>query len=135
LEEVVSDLFRPGSRFDTSHSTLCTLCRAAPPKGCRPDGEDLSPALLGKAVRRTKALFWEYGRNAKSFAFPKGGDRSPTVAVRDGDWKLLVSADGTGPELYDLAADPNEARDLAATRPDVARRLTALAVAWRKSLP
>jgi arylsulfatase A-like enzyme len=98
-------------------------------------GEDLSPALLGKAATRTKMLFWEYGRNDKSFAFPKGGDRSPAVALRDGDWKLLVDADGTGAELYDLAADPNEGRDLAGARPDVARRLTDLAVAWRKSLP
>jgi arylsulfatase A-like enzyme len=115
--------------------TLCALCRAAPPKGYKPDGEDLSPALLGKAVTRTKVLFWEYGRNDKSFAFPKGADRGPAVAVREGNWKLLVNADGTRAELYDLAADPNEARDLAGTRPDVARRLTALAVAWRKSLP
>jgi hypothetical protein len=48
-------------------------------------------------------------------------DRSPNVAVRDGKWKLLVNADGTGAELYDLAADPKEAKDLA--------------VGWRKSLP
>jgi arylsulfatase A-like enzyme len=115
--------------------SLCSLCRAAPPKGYRSDGEDLSRALLGKAVTRTKVLFWEYGRNGTSFAFPKGNDRSPAVAVREGNWKLLVNADGTGAELYDLAADPNEARNLAGTRPEVARRLTELAVAWRKSLP
>ena len=41
------------------------------------------------------------------------------MAVRDGDWKLLVNADGTGAELYDLAADPREARNLAADKPDV----------------
>jgi arylsulfatase A-like enzyme len=129
--------------------TLCTLCRAAPPRGYQSDGQDLSPALLGKAVTRTKVLFWEYGRQArglgaggpppstndKAFAFPKGGDRSPAVAVRDGDWKLLVNADGTGAELYDLAADPNEARDLSGRRPEIARRLRERAVAWRKSLP
>jgi arylsulfatase A-like enzyme len=86
-------------------------------------------------VRRTKVLFWEYGRNDRSFAFPKGDDRSPAVAVREEDWKLLVNADGTGAELYDLAADPNEARNLASTRPEIPRRLTELAVAWRKSLP
>ena len=71
-----------------------------------------------------------------SFAYPKDGrNRSPNVAVRDGDWKLLVNADGTGAELFDLADDPREARDLAADRPDVAGRLTDSALTWRKSLP
>lgn len=116
--------------------TLCSLCETKLPSGYAPDGEDLSPALLGKSLRRTKPLFWEYGRNDKSFAYPSvKGDRSPAVAVREGDWKLLVNADGTGAELYDMAADPKEANDLAASQPEVARRLTNMAIAWRKSLP
>ena len=116
--------------------TLARLCGAAP-KGDPPsDGEDLGDALRGRSPTRTKLLFWEYGRNDTSFAYPKvGKDRSPNVAVRDGDWKLLVNADGTGAELYDLADDPREARDLAADRPDVTRRLTDSALTWRKSLP
>jgi hypothetical protein len=57
------------------------------------------------------------------------------VAVRDGDWKLLVNADGTGAELYDLAADPNETKDRAADRPDVVKRLSDSALRWRKTLP
>jgi arylsulfatase A-like enzyme len=64
----------------------------------------------------------------------KGG-RSPNVAVLDGDWKLLVNADGAGAELYDLAADPNETRNRAADRPEVAAKLKDQALAWRKSVP
>lgn len=116
--------------------TLCALAGAAVPKGYESDGEDLAPALLGRAPARRKPLFWEYGRNDTSFAYPgPHGDRSPNVAVRDGKWKLLVNADGTGAELYDLAADPNEAADAAAANPDVVRRLTATALSWRRSLP
>lgn len=115
--------------------SLCQLCRAAPPKGYKGDGEDLSQTLLGKTPARTKTLFWEYGRNDKSFAYPKGNDRSPAVAVREGNWKLLVNADGTGAELYDLAVDPKEAKDVAADNPRVAKRLKEQALAWRKSLP
>jgi arylsulfatase A-like enzyme len=116
--------------------TLCELCGANPPAGYEPDGEDLSPALLGKAPARTRPLFWEYGRNDTAFAYPAGrADRSPNVAVRDGNWKLLVNADGTGAELYDLSGDPNEATDRAAAEPAVARRLAAAALRWRKSLP
>jgi len=115
--------------------TLCKLCGTQVPEGYTPDGEDLSPALLGKAPKRTKQLFFEYGRNPTAFAYPKDRDRSPNVAVLDGDWKLLANADGTGAELYDLAADPKETRDLAGEKPEVARRLTAAAVAWRAALP
>jgi arylsulfatase A-like enzyme len=115
--------------------TLASLCGSALPKDYAPDGEDLGAALRGQAPARTKPLFWEYGRNDKSFAYPGGANRSPNVAVREGNWKLLVNADGTGAELYDLAADPNEAKNLAAAEPAVAKRLTELAVTWRKSLP
>jgi arylsulfatase A-like enzyme len=116
--------------------TLCRLCGADLPRGYEPDGEDLSPALLGKTPTRTRPLFWEYARNDRSFAYPRvKTDRSPNVAVRDGRWKLLVNADGTGAELYDLGADPKEMKDVSADHPEVARRLREQALAWRKSLP
>jgi arylsulfatase A-like enzyme len=115
--------------------TLCTLCRCQLPEGYKSDGEDLSAALLGKTPKRTRPLFWEYGRNDKAFSYPSGKDRSPNVAIRDGDWKLLVNADGTGAELYDLAADPNEAKDRAANHPDVVKRMSDSALRWRKTLP
>jgi arylsulfatase A-like enzyme len=116
--------------------SLAAICGAKLPDGYRPDGVDMSKALMGEKPVRERPLYWEYGRNDTSFAFPKGaGHKSPNVAVRDGDWKLLVNADGTGAELYDLAADPKEAKNLAADKPEVAKRLTEAALAWRKSLP
>jgi arylsulfatase A-like enzyme len=56
-------------------------------------------------------------------------------AVRDGSWKLIAAAAGTRAELYDLAADPGERRDLAAAHPDVVARLRAELDRWRSSLP
>jgi arylsulfatase A-like enzyme len=115
--------------------TLCRLCGAPLPAGYEGDGEDMSPALLGKSPRRTRPLFWEYGRNDRSFDYPGGDDRSPNLAVLDGDWKLLVNDDGRGPELYHLASDPKEARNRIADEPIVARRLLDAVLNWRKSLP
>ncbi|HEX5442282.1 MAG TPA: sulfatase-like hydrolase/transferase [Pirellulales bacterium] len=66
--------------------SICKLCGASLPPGYAPDGEDLSAALAGELPRRSKPLFWEYGRNATAFAYPKGADRSPNVAVLEGDW-------------------------------------------------
>lgn len=115
--------------------TLCKLCGADLPREYKGDGEELSQALLGKTPKRTKPLFWEYARNDESFAFPKGDNRSPNLAVRNGDWKLVVSASGSGAQLFNLATDPKETKDLAVEKPDVVERLKTLAVAWRKSLP
>jgi arylsulfatase A-like enzyme len=115
--------------------TLASIGGIDLPAGYAPDGEDLSAALLGKPAQRSKPLFWEYGRNDSSFAYPRPPDRSPNVAVVQGDWKLLVNADGSGAEVYNLADDPRETANLAAVNPAVTERLTKLALDWRKSLP
>ena len=115
--------------------TLCSLAGATPPPGYRPDGQDMLPALRGEKPRRTSPLLWEYGRNPASFGYPQGDDRSPNVAILDGDWKLLVRDDGSGPELYDLATDPEERYNRAEARPDVARRLADAALGWRRAMP
>jgi arylsulfatase A-like enzyme len=88
-------------------------------------------------MERTKPLLWEYGRQ-NDYRFPNSKDtkdRSPNLAIRDANWKLLVNADGTGIELYDLAADPMETNNLAAQQPDLVNRLKTRILAWRKSLP
>jgi arylsulfatase A-like enzyme len=113
---------------------FCKLTGAPLPNEVQFDGEDLTEALFGKSVTRRKPMFWEYGRNG-AFGYPKGKDRSPNVAVRDGKWKLLVNADGANPELYDLQADRNETHNVAERNPQVAKRLLETALQWRKSLP
>ena len=124
--------------------TLCALAGVPAPDGVKFDGEDLSAAWKGGEPPRATPLFWEYGRKPavegpgkiRAFPYPAEPDaKSPNVAIRDGDWKVLVNADGTSPELYDLATDRNEAKNLAAEKPEIARRLSEAALAWRKSLP
>jgi arylsulfatase A-like enzyme len=125
----------------TAVDLLPTPCRVAGVSipgdlAARLDGEDLSAALTGGSPRRTEPLFWEYGRNDDAFSYPKEPrDRSPNVAVRDGDWKLLIRADGSGAELYDLRSDPREEKDVAAHMPEVTRRLSEGAIRWRRALP
>ena len=114
--------------------SLCAIAGVTPP-GAAFAGQDMSAALAGHATARTRPLFWEYGRNAKSFAYPRGRDRSPNVAMREGDWKLLVNADGSDLQLYDLKNDPKETTNVAEEHADVAARLKEKALAWRKSLP
>jgi len=115
--------------------SLCTLAGAKLPAAAALDGEDLSRALRGTPAVRTRALYWEYGRNTTSFAYPQGRDKSPNLAIREGQWKLLIQSTGEGAELYDLSADAAEASNVADRHPQVAKRLTEAVLAWRKSLP
>jgi len=124
--------------------TLCALAGVPAPHDVTFDGEDLSAALRGARPLRTRPLFWEYGRKPapsggkalQAFPYPNEPDsKSPNVAVRDGDWKLLINADGSGAELYNLATDRNETHNAAAEQPDVLKRLSTRALTWRRSLP
>lgn len=80
------------------------------------DGVDLMPYLSGaKANRPHETLYWRFGQQ---------------WAVRHGDMKLVVSKGGSGqPELYNLADDPFETKDLAAAHPDKVKELQSL---WNK---
>ena len=117
-----------------SFPIFCKLSGTSLPSGAF-DGEDMSANFFGKSVQRGHPLFWEYGRN-ETFGYPKEypGQRSPNVAVRDGDWKLLVNADGSNLELYNLPNDQLETNNVAAKNPAIAKRLSAAALAWRKSV-
>ena len=81
------------------------------------DGVDLLPFLSGASADRPhETLFWRCG---------------PQWAVRQGDWKLVVSKGGSGrPELYDLAADPSETKDRAGSEPARVADLQAAYDAW-----
>jgi arylsulfatase A-like enzyme len=78
------------------------------------DGQDLSSALVGDtAPTRSGTVYFDYGRNSNEAGpGPNSPDHSPNLALRDGDWKLLINGDGTKPELYNLATDPGESTNL-----------------------
>jgi arylsulfatase A-like enzyme len=116
--------------------TLCAIARAPMPHGFTFDGEDMTAALLGQPFVHGKSIFWEYGRKSKFFNYPGPPyDRSPHLAVREGKWKLLVNADGSSTQLYDLETDANETTDLAPKEPDITQRLRSEALAWHRTLP
>jgi arylsulfatase A-like enzyme len=115
--------------------TLCALAGVPLPKDASVDGLDASAAMLGTPTPRGKPLLWEYGRQS-DYLFPREpAARSPNLAIRDGHWKLLINADGTGVELYDLTGDPHETKNLASENPQEAARLRTAVLDLRKSLP
>lgn len=111
--------------------TISKLAGVTIPASHALDGEDRSAALLGKASARTKPLFWEWRFNIPGDIF----HRSPMLAIRDGDWKLLFNPDRSRVELYDLSRDPTQLDNLADKHPDLVKRLSEQTLAWQKTLP
>ncbi|MDZ4365608.1 MAG: sulfatase-like hydrolase/transferase, partial [Afipia sp.] len=106
--------------------TFCQLAGAVMPTGCQSDGVDASDALRGKPFQRSAPMMWHH---------PTGRAKSPALAIRDGDWKLLMDPDGARLALYNLANDLSEKRDLAAENQDVVGRLKTSLLEWHQSLP
>lgn len=88
--------------------TVLGLCGVKPPTDRVIDGVDAMPALTGQAreLKRAVPLFWRL-----DMAPPR---EKVTMAMRDGDHKVLASRDFSTVELYNLRADPAEAENLAA---------------------
>ena len=99
------------------------------------DGVDMSAAFRGEQPIRRRALFWEYGRDPSFLRPGLESDRSPALAVRDGNWKLLMNPDGSDVELYDFSNGFAETEDLAAKNPEIASRLKEALSEWWRAIP
>jgi arylsulfatase A-like enzyme len=117
--------------------TLCKITGVDLPKSVAFDGVDRSAAIQGEPLGvRDKPLMWEYGRNEKFFGYPRQPrDRSPQLAIRDGNWKLLLNANGEDAELYDLSSARDESHNVASEHPEETTRLKTAILDWRRSLP
>lgn len=67
------------------------------------DGISILPVFEGRPVRRTIPLYWRYNRALS---------KPYTVAMRQGDWKLLADDIMTQFELYNLRVDRAERKNL-----------------------
>src|SRR5207244_3962903 len=78
------------------------------------DGANVLPMMEGKPVARAVPLFWQYD---------KAQPGPWTLALRQGDWKLLADAKQEKVALYNLATDIGETTDLAEKQPNRVREL------------
>ena len=60
---------------------------------------------------------------------------SPQLAIREGDWKLLMNPDRSRIELYDLPRDLTQLNNIADKHPEVIERLSKQLLVWQKELP
>lgn len=101
------------------------------PKGYNYCGEDMSDALLGiKPQTREKDLMWDFGRNHYFAKPPQEHHQSPHLAIRRGNFKLLINSNGTGMELYNIDEDPNETTNIAIKHPLLCKELSQKVINW-----
>lgn len=116
-----------GTTYDQPVSSLDVFATALAqaglpmPTDVKHDGVNLVPHLAGedKSPPHDK-LFWRMGGGAAH-------------AMRESNWKLVRLKDKPA-ELYDLASDISESKNLAAEKPDLAAKLVAEIDAWDKEL-
>lgn len=122
---------RPGSESDVPISSIDyyrTILSAAGLPGDREynrtvDGIDLTPLLRDSDhVPDRAALYFHYPHYYAT--------TSPVSALRVGPWKLLRYYEDSRVELYNLADDLGERRNLAGENPEIAAALTERLEAW-----
>ena len=111
-------------------ASLAALVEQPLPAGACRDSFDVSAALLGRS-----------GAQGRDHLIQQDNGQSGSLGLREGRWKLvrhpkksarnlvveqeLANTQVPEAQLFDLAADPGEKRNVAGQHPDVAARLTA----------
>jgi arylsulfatase A-like enzyme len=114
--------------------SVCSALGVKPPEGL--DGTDKCKSFGGKPIKKVPPLMWEYGSNPGGSILPGNLDnKSPNLAIRDGNWKLLINVDGTGAQLFNLKEDPAEKNNLAEKEERIVEKLRVRLINWRKSMP
>jgi len=113
---------KPGTTSDhiSAHwDVLPTLMEIAGAKERTPSGLDglsIAPALFGGEQKKHDYLYWELGRQQ---------------AVRLGNWKAVRAGPRQKVQLFNLASDPGEQKDVAAEQPEVKKKIEDLLVSAR----
>lgn len=124
---------RAGSRCDVPvistdlFPTLLDVAGLRPDPSVPLDGESLVPLLTGAGGLKREAIHFHFPNYAWHRDNRLGG------AIILGDDKLIKRYDGGPSELYDLASDLSETRDLAKERPERAAELERRLDAWLKA--
>lgn len=96
------------------------------------DGIDVSDILCGKNRReRKQAIMWQRPPDWKKL----NNIDYPDLAIRQGDYKLLIDTDGSNAKLYNIVEDEGETVNLARKMPKVVKTLKNQIFEWYAEMP
>jgi arylsulfatase A-like enzyme len=108
--------------------TFLDLAGGQMPGGQARDGVSLAKLLQNGQQPERKALFWHFPHYNTSYG------QTPCSVIRRGQHKLIHFYEDDRSELYDLASDIGETRDLAAARRDLRNELKTELDQWLTSV-
>lgn len=92
------------------------------------DGMSLMPLLTESGDFERDAIYWHYPHyNQHPQSFPSG-------VIRDGDWKLIENFETGELQLFNLAMDIGESKNLVQQHPELTATLLTKLKRWRKSV-
>ncbi len=118
------------------YPSLLEITGAAPPRQVL-DGVSIAPLLMGRpaGIELTdRPLFWHFPAYLEGGRMIGPWRTTPVAAVRMGDYKLIEFFEDGRLELYDLAADIGEERDLSIEMPEKVAELRAVMQQWREGV-
>lgn len=89
-------------------NTVCEVTGTEPPKDRVLDGVSFAPTFAGTTPQRPIPFYW------RCYIAPE----KVQTAMRVGDWKILAAEDLSYFELYNVAQDPHEERELSSAEPE-----------------
>ncbi len=105
--------------------TLLELCSLPAPAGL--DGVSIAELLLGRGQAPRRPLFWHFPHYTNQGSRPSG-------AMREGNWMLVDYYDDQTFELFNLAADVREIRNVARDNLEQVKQMRAALAAWREQV-
>ena len=116
------------------YPTLLDISGTEPPANYNLDGVSLTPLLRDPdAALNRDAIYWHFPCYLQPYSKSQGLWRTtPAGAIRRGDWKLIEFFEDGQLELYNIAQDIGETRNLSQSRPDKVQELHAAMLAWRE---
>ncbi|MEC9092406.1 MAG: sulfatase/phosphatase domain-containing protein, partial [Planctomycetota bacterium] len=92
------------------------------------DGESLLPLLKGqRGLKASRDFYWHYPHY-------HGSSWKPGAAIRSRNMKLIEFYHENDVELYDLAADPAETKDLSRAQPQIVKELRNKLSGWQQEM-
>ncbi|MFC1637292.1 sulfatase/phosphatase domain-containing protein, partial [Planctomycetota bacterium] len=107
------------------YPTFLDILGAKGPANQPLDGESILPLLRQTGTLDRDAIYWHY---------PHYHHSRPAGAIRQGKWKLIEFFEEGKLELYDLANDIGEKKNLADEKPRKAAQLQKKLARWRTSV-